>query len=91
MNPIAQPTRRERLIHLAKLLAAHERATGAERAVLAFDIRRIEATLLPPRNCITPPAPEPTAAALASLSAIPPCPPLGRFERLTVAPPRRAS
>lgn len=85
-------TRRERLIQLANLLAAHERATGAERRVLSFELSRIEAALLPlPRNCITPPAPEPTAAALASLPAIPPCPALGTYERLTLPPPRRAS
>ena len=82
-------TRRERLIILANLLAAHERASGLAKWLLAREIDQVTALSRP---CITPPpgAPPgcPQDTALPGLPPIPPAPSVGSPERLTAAPPR---
>lgn len=47
MNEVAQPTRRDRLIYIANLLAAHERATPLARRVLECRLCLIESELIP--------------------------------------------
>ena len=47
MNEVARPTRRHRLIHIANLLAAHERATPLARRVLECRLCLIESELTP--------------------------------------------
>ena len=46
MHELAQANRRERLIHLANLLAAHERATPLARRVLECRVSLLEAALI---------------------------------------------
>jgi hypothetical protein len=47
MKEVAQPMRRNRLIQIANLLAAHERATPLARRVLECRLCLIESELLP--------------------------------------------
>jgi hypothetical protein len=46
MNEVTQPTRRNRLIHIANLLAAHERATPLARRVLECRLCLMESELI---------------------------------------------
>jgi hypothetical protein len=47
MNEVAEPKRRDRLIYIANLLAAHERATPLARRVLECRLCLMESELIP--------------------------------------------
>lgn len=74
--------RRERLVHLANLLVAHERATGALRGIVEAEIQRVEGPPTPSSRACTPPPPCHEAAC----PCIPGSPPVPRHAALTVRP-----